>query len=106
MKRLPNIRPQGGRIYVPRNIPAQLFKMGECSILVSKDAERWHLSISHPRRYPTWDEILKARTELIPDSAYMVMCLPPKEHYVNLHHNCFHFWETTDEKLEWIMEQI
>lgn len=66
---------------------------GECLALVSKDDGKWHLSISHPDRYPTWDEIRDARYEFIPDEVTMAMLLPPKGEYVNLHPNCFHLWE-------------
>lgn len=54
---------------------------------------RWHLSISHASRYPTWDEIKAARYGLIPDEAWMVQVLPPKGAYLNQHPNCFHLWE-------------
>lgn len=56
----------------------------------------WHLSISHPSRYPTWDEIRDARYELLPNDCTMAMLLPPKEQYVNLHPNCFHLHEVPD----------
>lgn len=39
-----------------------------CFILIAKEGDekdkRWHLSISHPLRYPTWDEIKEARYSL------------------------------------------
>lgn len=50
----------------------------------------WHLSISHPERYPTWNEIRDARYDLLPDEVTMGMLLPPRAEYVNLHPNCFH----------------
>ncbi len=53
----------------------------------------WHLSISHPTRYPVWDEIRDARYDLIPDAVTMGMLLPPKAEYVALHPNCFHLHE-------------
>lgn len=57
----------------------------------------WHLSISHPTRYPTWEEIRDARYELLPDACTMGMLLPPKAEYVNLHPNCFHLHEVPDD---------
>ena len=57
------------------------------------ESEGWHLSISHPSRYPTWDEIRDARYDLLPDGCTMAMLLPPKGEYVNLHRNCFHLHE-------------
>jgi len=77
-----------------------------CSIFVSMDADRWHLSIAHPGRYPTWSEIHHARYEFIPDEIYMCMILPPKQFYINLHKNCFHLWEFQELKLKWITEQV
>lgn len=38
----------------------------------------WHLSISHPSRYPTWDEIRDARYDLVPDGCTLAMLLPPR----------------------------
>ena len=58
---------------------------------------RWHLSISHPHRYPHWDEIRDARYLLIPDEVTMVMFLPPQREYVNVHSNCFHLYEIVEE---------
>lgn len=58
-----------------------------------KETSRWHLSISHPLRYPKWDEIVNARYALVPDHVTMAMFLPPRAEYVNLHKNCFHLHE-------------
>lgn len=55
----------------------------------------WHLSISHPDRYPSWDEIRDARYELLPDACTMGLFLPPRMEYVNVHPNCFHLREVT-----------
>lgn len=70
-----------------------------CGVLVSQDPTgpgnelRWHLSISHPKRYPHWDEIKDARYRFIPDQVTMAMLLPPEAEYVNMHKNCFHLHE-------------
>lgn len=56
----------------------------------------WHLSISFRdhkgglTRYPRWDEIVHARTELLPDTVGFVMHLPPVDQYVALHDTTFH----------------
>lgn len=70
-----------------------VFNLGECSVIVSKDGGKWHLSIAHPNRYPTYDEIKKARYKFLANELYMAMIFPPKEEFVNLHNNCFHLWE-------------
>ncbi|SFU39659.1 DUF7694 domain-containing protein [Alicyclobacillus macrosporangiidus] len=70
------------------------YRFGECTVLVERHRKiGWHMSISHPNRYPTWDEIRDARYELVPDDVTMAMLLPPRREYVNLHQNCFHLHE-------------
>jgi hypothetical protein len=68
----------------------------ELTVLVSQDAGRWHLSISSPSTNPSWEDITEARYRFLSAEAFMVMCLPPKEFYVNVHQHCFHLWETQD----------
>lgn len=78
---------------------------GECSVFVAVEPNtergivrmRWHLSIAHPKRYPTWDEIKAARYELLPHNLTVAMILPPPEEYVNIHSNCFHLHEIEGE---------
>jgi hypothetical protein len=73
-----------------------------CTVLVGREPLgpngelRWHLSISHRLRYPTWDEIADARYRFIPDEVTVVMFLPPRREYVNLHPNCFHLHEIVE----------
>lgn len=74
----------------------ELTKFGACHVMVTMDAGRHHLSISHKHRYPRWDEIREARYKFMPADIYVVMVLPPKGNYVNVHPNCFHLWETKD----------
>lgn len=61
--------------------------------------ELWHVSISHPARYPTWDEIADARYALVPDEVTMAMLLPPRAEYVNAHDRCFHLWQIDDRRV-------
>lgn len=51
-----------------------------------------HASITHPKRYPYWDEILDVRYTFFNSGADVFQVLPPKLEYVNLHKNCFHLW--------------
>lgn len=60
--------------------------------------ELWHLSISHPARYPTWDEIADVHYALVPDDVTMALLLPPRGEYVNAHDNCFHLWQIEDRR--------
>ena len=93
--------PPGYRADLPPGTPVRCFAMGDCSIIVTRDlgadgdpaAGPWHLSIAHPSRYPTWDEIARARYTLLPDVPWMAMYLPPKSKYVNIHRCCFQLFE-------------
>jgi hypothetical protein len=58
---------------------------------------RWHLSVSHNKRNPTWEEIRDLRYLLVPDEAMMAMFLPPRDQYVSLHKYCFHLYEVETE---------
>jgi hypothetical protein len=84
---------------------SKAYRMGECGIFVSKEPVdkiyglRWHLSISCQRRYPTWDEIGRARDALLPDDAFMCIPFPPRAHWLSIHPNCFHLWEFRDDNL-------
>ncbi len=69
------------------------YRRGDLTIITSRDQGRWHLSIAHPRRYPTWTEIKAARYALLPNTVFMAQLLPPPGQYVNRHPNCFHLWE-------------
>lgn len=75
------------------------YKMGRISILISPPDERyklgWHMSISHPERYPTWDEVASAWYQLVPDADHRVgaMILPKREDYISIHNYCFQVHE-------------
>lgn len=82
------------------------FRLRSCKVFVTQDKAGknggllWHLSISHPHRYPKWDEIRDARYKFLPTDLTFGMLLPPPEEYVNVHPNCFHLWEITDPRGE------
>ena len=79
-------------------------KDGHLTVIVGREPDGWHLSISHrtnhvkPRsgRYPRWGEIREARYRFVPDGVSMGMILPPVEEYVNVAETCFHLWELHD----------
>jgi hypothetical protein len=95
---LPVIRPVELTDFIRRGIAAghlepdcKLYKMGKCSIMVgTQPGNMLHLSIAHPERYPSWDEVAKARYELLPENITVAMLLPPKSEYINFHNFCFH----------------
>lgn len=82
-------------IRIPSPVPyCKAFLFRECQVFCGQEPGiGWHLSISHPFRYPTWDEIKEARYALVPDAVTMAMMMPPRGEYVNVHPNCFHLHE-------------
>jgi hypothetical protein len=75
------------------NYHVRTYMYGECSVIVTKQYELIHMSISHPSRYPTWDEIAAVRYQLIPAASDAVMVLPPEREYINIHNFCFQVHE-------------
>ena len=97
---------------IPTPIPLQLmlskgtqvWVKGELKVLFSPNEAHpdgmWkHLSISHPKRYPIWDEILAARYEFFFETDDVAQVLPPKSEYVNVSKNCFHLWSPIGRRL-------
>lgn len=77
----------------------QRYKMGKVMVMISPPVEEagmgWHMSISHPDRYPTWDEVAKAWYELVPnaDNRVGAMILPKHEDYISIHNFCLQVHE-------------
>jgi hypothetical protein len=92
-----------------RKLPLELWRLGECNIIIGREPEgingeeRWHLSISHPERHPSWDEIKTARYRLLPLDRAFAMILPPPEFYVNVpaQDHVFHLHEIEDAAKPW-----
>ncbi len=88
---------------------AKRYAMGTATILVTREPAGpngeplWHLSISHPHRYPTWDEIKFARYSLLPMDIVAAILLPPPDQYVNVpsQDNVFHVWQVIDARQAW-----
>lgn len=82
------------------------YMIGNCQVFVTLEPAGhgglllWHLSISHPRRHPTWDEIKWARYRLLPHGLNFAIFLPPPDEYVNVpeQDHVFHIWECPDPR--------
>lgn len=75
------------------------YRSGLLTVCVAKEYGYWHMSISHPQRYPDWDEIHKARYNFLPGEINTAILLPKKSEYVNIHPNCFHVYELPDAEV-------
>jgi hypothetical protein len=92
------------------NLPGQaaprLFTRGELRAMLGRepcggapeDPPRWHLSISHPDRVPSWEEVRDACHELRPGVTFSIG-IPPRSMWLNEHDHVLHAWETVDEAL-------
>jgi hypothetical protein len=85
--------PAATRENFPEGAYCHCYRLGECSVIVTREGGRWHLSIAHHARDPTWDEIAQARYRILPDAAWLAIVLPPRAEYVNLHRHCFQMVE-------------
>lgn len=72
------------------------FPGGHLRCIVNKEEGRWHLSMSHHSRYPSWDEMADARYRFVPDRAQMAMLAPPRQEFVNTHDTTLHLWEVPE----------
>ena len=79
---------------------ASRFTIGPFQVIGSTDHASdgcWrHVSVSREDRYPNWDEIVNIRYQFFNEDVEVVMYLPPKREYINLHPNCFHLWQRLD----------
>ncbi len=79
------------------------YTLGRCSVMAGIEMGRWHMSIAHPDRLPSWDELKEAWTQVVPGDRYFVLPLPPPRYWLNVHHFCLHLWETNDR---WLIAQM
>lgn len=101
--RNPDRRRELREIPIPARVAALIepdsraFVMSGCRILVSQQRVGWHLSISREDRLPSWEDVRDARYALIPDEAVIVMLLPPRDEYVNVHEYTLQLYEIPAE---------
>lgn len=59
---------------------------------------RWHISLVAQGRPPEWNEVAAVAHQLRP-GVPMVMGIPPRSWWINVHPHALHIWETKDEHL-------
>lgn len=100
--------PEAVKRALPLTLGIRVYSLGECSIIMGRENPGggrylWHLTISHPERHPSWDEIKTARYRLLPLELCFAMFLPPPANYVNLpaQDHVFQLWESDDPNEPW-----
>lgn len=67
------------------------------SISIENDGKWWlHVSMSHPKRMPTYKDICYLKRHWIGEEAEAIMVFPRKSNHVNLHKFCLHLWHCLD----------
>jgi len=71
------------------------YVLGECTMLMTREFGQYHLSIAHPKRYPTWLEISTAWYRIVPgaESKVAALMLPKLSEYINIHNFCMQVHE-------------
>lgn len=84
------------------HIEEESYRMGKVKATLIRPTPEsgngFFLTIRHNNRYPTWDEIVWIRYNLIPDAAIMSMVLPNLNSYINQEDNGFKFVFTFEQK--------
>lgn len=66
-------------------------------IIAVEDGEGWdHVSVSHPKRCPTWDEMSWIKRLFFADDECVVQYHPAVADHINVHPNCLHLWRKAD----------
>jgi hypothetical protein len=61
------------------------------------DGKRWvHVSVSHPSRIPSYEELAEVKRRFIGSDRYAVMVFPEESKHVNIHPRCLHLWHCVD----------
>jgi len=66
-------------------------------VALEDDDKLWfHVSCSHSKGMPTYDEMAVVKKIFIGEDNYAISVMPPKEKHVNIHHHCLHWWWCID----------
>lgn len=93
--------PEATTRLLPPDATTRAFRFGPCTVLAGRELGRWHMSIAHPRRLPSYDDIKDARAALErigaldPDAA-MAMPFPPRKWWLSVHQYALHLWQIDD----------
>ena len=86
-----------GRLPMPDAHEA--WQRGPLRAIRGHEGGRWHLSVSHRERIPSWREIGEVRDALLPKDVWLCVPHPPREYWMNIHPNVLHLWEIRDVRL-------
>ena len=74
------------------------FQIGVLHILAS-DGEGWdHVSVSTPKKIPTWKQMCQVKALFWGPEDCVIQYHPPSSEYINIHPNCLHLWRQQDKE--------
>lgn len=62
------------------------------SIIATVEGQELHVSVAHPKRLPTWDDLKSIKAMFWHPEADVIQFLPPESEYVNEHAYCLHMY--------------
>lgn len=69
--------------------------------VLASDGEGWeHVSVSMPRRTPSWEEMCFIKSIFWDSDDVVIQYHPAEEEYVNFHPHCLHLWRKIGHKFE------
>lgn len=85
---------------------SRFYKMGKLGVIVHNEQNQgYFLSVQGRDTYPSWDEIVWIRYNLIPDAAIMALILPNLNSYINNEDNNYKFVFTMEQN-GWALDPI
>lgn len=81
-----------GAFYIPHFNKASTLSFQ----VIASNTNGWeHVSVSLPKRTPTWDEMCFIKDLFWEDEEVVMQLHPRKSDYINMHKNCLHLWKPT-----------
>ena len=68
------------------------------SVNTELDGKRWlHMSMSHPKRVPTYEELVYLKRHWAGEQLKCILVFPPSDEHVNIHPFCLHLFCCLDD---------
>ena len=79
----------------------KVFANGRSFLVIASNGGGWeHVSVSLPRRCPTWEEMCMVKDIFWGEEECVVQFHPPKSESINVHPYCLHLWKKIGETYE------
>lgn len=76
-----------------------IIKARQMAIIFSNGGGWEHVSVSHPDRTPTWDEMDEVKRRFWSDEDTVMQLHVPVREHISCHNHCLHLWRPTVESI-------